>query len=68
MDVIDDLMRNAPVVLQHVVVCAAHCRGDLFGDGEDGFEFGVRHVVQFYGVGFGDYKLLWLRSGGKLVM
>ena len=60
---IDDLVRDAPVVLQHIVILAADCRSDLLGDGEDGFELGVRHLVELGGVGFGDYELLEAVSG-----
>lgn len=56
--VIDNLMRDAPVVLEDVVVLAADGLGDLLGDGQDLGELVVGDVVELGAVEFGDDELL----------
>lgn len=54
---IDLLVRNSSIVLQHVVVLQILRDGDLFRDAEDLGELRVGDVVQFGAVVFGDYEL-----------
>jgi hypothetical protein len=51
------LVRNAPVVLQHVVVRDALCNGNLLRHREHFRELVVGDVVQFRAVVFGDDEL-----------
>lgn len=55
--VVDQLVRDAAVVLQDVVVLAADGLGDLLGDGQNLGQLVVGDVVQLGAVVFGDDEL-----------
>lgn len=57
MHVVDDLVRDAAVVLQDVVVGEVLRDGDFLGDGQQLRELVVGNVVQFCAVVFGDDEL-----------
>lgn len=54
---IDELMRNAAVVLKHIVILAADGLRNLLGDGQDLGEGVVGDIVQLGSVVLGDDKL-----------
>lgn len=57
MHVVHDLVRQAPVILQNVVVLGSGRLGNFGGDGEQFREVFVRDVGQFGAVVFGDDQL-----------
>jgi len=57
MNMFNNLMRPTPVVLQNVVLHCTDRYRELLCGGEEFAEFCVRHIVEFFAVGFGDYEL-----------
>ena len=58
MHMVDDLVGDAAIVLQDVVVLDVLGDGDLLGDGQDLGELVVGDVVQLCAVVFGDDELV----------
>lgn len=57
MHMINLLMRNSPIILQNVIIlCTQRDRNPLRYEKELG-EFGVRNLVEFFGVCFRDHEL-----------